>query len=58
MFIYFERETHIHTHTKGEREKERERERERERENLNQAPDSELSAQSLIQGLNPQTMRS
>ena len=37
---------------------ERERERERERENMKQAPGSELSAQSLTQGLNSQTVRS
>ena len=34
------------------------RERERERENLKQAPGSELSALSWMQGLNSQSMRS
>ena len=32
-------------------------ERERETHNLKEAPGSELSAQSLTQGLNPRTMR-
>ena len=45
-----------------ERERERERERmgegQRETKNPKQAPGSELSAQSLTQGLNPQAMRS
>ena len=49
-----------------ERDREREREREREggkgkerwRQNLNQAPGSELSAQSLTWGSNSQTARS
>ena len=49
-----------------EREREREREtacewgrgRERGRQNLKQAPGSELSAQSLMWGLNSQTERS
>ena len=49
-----------------EREREREREsmsrggaeRERETQNLKQAPGSELSAQSLMQGSNPQTVNS
>ena len=36
---------------------ERERERERETENLKQALGSELSAQSLMRGLNPWTAR-
>ena len=33
-------------------------ERERETQNLRQAPDSELSAQSLMRGLNPLTAKS
>ena len=37
---------------------EREREREREIENPKQAPGSELSAQSLLWGSNPQAERS
>ena len=49
-----------------EREREREteyergrgRERERETQNLKQAPGSELSAESLMQGLKSQTVRS
>ena len=49
-----------------ERDKDRERERvkagegqrERETQNPKQAPDSELSAQSLMWGSNSQTMRS
>ena len=46
-----------------EREREREHEqgkaeRERETQNLKQAPGSELSAQSLTQGLNSRTVRS
>ena len=52
MFI-FERE--------GERERERahaEKGRERETQNLEQAPGSELSAQSLTGGLNWRTVRS
>ena len=32
--------------------------RERETQNIKQAPGSELSAQSLTQGLNPRTVRS
>ena len=36
----------------------RERKKERETQNLKQAPGSELSAGSLTQGSNPQTMRS
>ena len=39
--------------TSGERA-----ERERETQNLKQAPGSELSAQSPVRGLNPQTARS
>ena len=39
-------------------EAERVRERERETQNPRQAPGSELSAQSLMQGSNPQTVRS
>ena len=44
----------------GERETETETERDRETETQNpkQAPGSELSAQSLTQGLNSRTMRS
>ena len=47
-----------------EREREREtmskqgRERERKTQNLKQAPGSDLSVQSLMWGLNSQTMRS
>ena len=37
---------------------ERERERERETQNLKQAPGSELSAQRLAWGSNPQMVRS
>ena len=37
---------------------EAERETERETQNLKQAPGSELSAQSLMQGPNPKMMRS
>ena len=33
-------------------------ERERETQNVKQVPGSELSAQSLMRGLNPQTRRS
>ena len=48
MFIYFfERQS-----LSGKRA-ERERERERERENLKQVPESEMSAQSPVQGFNP-----
>ena len=50
MLIIFERER------EGERENEWERGRERRRQNLKQDPGSELSAQSLIQGLNSQTV--
>ena len=58
------------TEPEAEREKERQREREREgeceqgrgrerrRHNLKQAPGSKLSTQSLMQGLNSQTVRS
>ena len=48
MFI-FERETDIALAGRG---------RERETQNLKQAPGSELSAQSPMQGLNSGTMRS
>ena len=48
MFIYFE----------GKREREQRRGRERETQNLKQAPGSELSAQSWMQGSNPHAMRS
>ena len=41
-----------------EKEREREREGQRETQNLKQAPGSELSAQSLMWGSNPQTVRS
>ena len=41
----------------GGAERERERERERETQNPKQAPGSELSAQSLMRGSNPQTRR-
>ena len=41
----------------AEREREREREK-RETQGLKQAPGSELSAQNLTQGSNPQTVRS
>ena len=40
-----------------ERERERERERQRETQNPKQAPSTELSAQSPMQGWNPQTAR-
>ena len=40
-----------------ERERQRERETERERQDLKQAPDSQLSAQRLMQGSH-QTVRS
>ena len=40
------------------RVRERERERERETQNLKQVPGSELTTQSLMQGLNSQTSRS
>ena len=46
--VYFLRETE-HEWGRG---------RERETQNQKQAPGSELSAQSMIQGLNPQTARS
>ena len=42
----------------SEREREKQRERERERQNPKQAPGSELSAQSLMRGSNPRTVRS
>ena len=48
MFIYFERESM----SRGGAEKER------ETQNWKQAPDSELSAQSLMWGSNSRTMRS
>ena len=49
MFIYFERE----------REREGgEGQRERETQNPKQVPGSELSAQSLMRGSNPQAVRS
>ena len=41
-----------------EREKAGEGQREREIQNPKQAPGSELSTQSLVWGLNPQTVRS
>ena len=41
-----------------EGEEQRERERERDTQNPKQAPDSELSAQSLTWGSNPQAVRS
>ena len=41
-----------------ERQRERDRQTERETQNLKQGPGSELSAQSLIWGSNPQTVRS
>ena len=54
MFIYFLRQR------EREREKQLEKGRGRERETQNpkQAPGSELSAQSPMQGLNPWTVRS
>ena len=52
MFIY------IFWERKREREKAGEEQKERETENLNEGPGSELSAQSLMWGLNSQTMRS
>ena len=60
LFIYFltfilERERQCEQGRDRERERERERERGAESE---AAPDSELSAQSLMWGLNPQTVRS
>ena len=60
----FERErererTHTHTHTHTQIEcKWGEGQREGETQNLKQAPGSELSAQSLMQGSNPQAVRS
>ena len=51
MFI-FERQR------KTENERGRGRERERETQNLKQAPGSEPSAQSLMHGSNPPTVRS
>ena len=51
MFIYFLREREReHKQGRGKRE--------RETQNLKQAPGSELSAQSLMWGSNPQTVRS
>ena len=47
MFIIFERET------ERDREQAGEGQRERETQNPKQAPGSELSAQSPMQGLNP-----
>ena len=41
-----------------QRDRERQRQRETDRQNLKQAPDSELSAQSQTQGLNPQMVKS
>ena len=41
-----------------QRERETERERERKTQNLKQGPGSEMSAQSLTQGLNSQNTRS
>ena len=49
----FERERETKYKKRG-----RERERERKRENLKQAPGTELSAQSLMQDLNSQAVRS
>ena len=43
---------------KRERKREQVGEGQREGENLEQAPGSELSAQSLMQGSNPSTVRS
>ena len=42
----------------GGAEREREREREKETQNLKQAPDSKLSAKSLMWGSNSRTVRS
>ena len=50
--MYFARETETKT------EHEQGRGRERETQNLKQAPGSELSAQSLMWGLNSQAMKS
>ena len=44
--------------SEGGAERERERERERETQNPKQAAGSELSTQSLMRGLNSQTVRS
>ena len=57
-----ERKTPRDRERQREAERDRERvgegQRERETQNAKQAPDSELSAQSLTGGLNPPTVRS
>ena len=54
--LIFERERERDRAPAGEGQ--REREREKETQNLKQAPGSELSAQSLTQGLNSRAARS
>ena len=64
LFI-FERQRETERERERERQRQRQRQsvsregqRERETQNLKQAPGSELSAQSPMQGSNPQTMKS
>ena len=52
MFVYFFGERERQSTSRGGAE------RERETQNLKQAPGFELLAQSLMQGLNPRTVRS